>query len=227
MKEYFTHDYNARSDPRLIRLQMKHGMEGLGAYWCIIEMLYEEGGYLPVDEYERITFELRTNYDLIQNVIHNFGLFTTDDNLFWSESVIKRLKVISDKSEKARQSISKRWEKYERITNVLRTYNDGNTIKGNNIKGNNIKGNEKAENFDFDILTKNDVWMQTTYSNAKISENADVKFDRYEELMKVFIAEQKLNGIPKSEWDYRNHFTNWIKIQFRKHENQVKKMMMP
>jgi hypothetical protein len=124
---YFQHDCNARSDRKMVNLIMKHGMEGVGVYWCIVEMLYEEGGYLPL-EYERITFELRTNYELVKSVIHDFSLFNFDEKQLWSDSVLFRLKERSNKSEKAKESISKRWE-YERNTNVIRQYSSRNTKK--------------------------------------------------------------------------------------------------
>lgn len=136
MKEFFSHDYNSRSDPKLQKLQMKLGLKGIGAYWCIVEMLYEEGGYLPLTEYERITFELRTEYDFIKSVIQDYDLFKNDGIKFWSESAIDRLKLRSEKSEKARQSINKRWVKYERITDVLQKKYDSNTIKVKESKEN-------------------------------------------------------------------------------------------
>ena len=144
MKEtfYFSHDYNARSDWKLVKVSMKHGMEWVWAYWCIIEMLYEEWWYLNIEEYERITFELRVSYELVESLINNFWLFEKDDVKFWSNSVLDRLKQRMDKSEKARISVQKRWDKKkEENTNVLRTNNDSNTIKERKIKEN--KGNNK------------------------------------------------------------------------------------
>jgi hypothetical protein len=123
---YFKHDYNARADRKMIKVIMKHGMQGIGVYWCIIEMLYEEGGYLP-NEYERITFELRTELKLVESVILEFDLFKLDADKFWSESVLDRLNERCEKSVKARESINKRWSKYERNTNVLQKNNEGNT----------------------------------------------------------------------------------------------------
>ncbi|HNG97554.1 MAG TPA: DUF4373 domain-containing protein, partial [Candidatus Absconditabacterales bacterium] len=110
MKEtfYFSHDYNARSDGKLIKVAMKYGMEGIGTYWCIIEMLYEEGGYLDLEEYERITFELRMEYKIVESILNDFGLFEKDDKKFWSNSVLDRLKQRMIKSEKARISVQKR-----------------------------------------------------------------------------------------------------------------------
>lgn len=131
--EYFSHDYKARHDRKLVTLLMKKGVEGIGVFWCIIEMLYEEGGRINTNEYERITFELRTSYDVVKSVVEDFKLFKIVDEQFYSESVIDRLKQRSDKSAKARESISKRWEK-SKNTDVIRTYNDSNTIKESKVK---------------------------------------------------------------------------------------------
>lgn len=129
MKEYFSHDYNSRNDKKIIKLSMRHGVAGIGIYWCIVEMLYEESGYLNVNEYERISFELRTEYELVKSVINDFDLFCFDGDLFYSESALNRLNQRSEKSHKARESINKRWEKAKDNTNVIRTNNDSNTIK--------------------------------------------------------------------------------------------------
>ena len=113
---YFSHDYNARNDRKMRALTMKHGMLGVGVFWCIIEMLYEEVGFLPM-EYERIAFELRIDTNVIRSVIEDFELFEHDEERFWSESILTRLQERCDKSEKARKSIMARWIKYERNTN--------------------------------------------------------------------------------------------------------------
>ena len=107
---YFSHDYYARMDRKLVKLAMKHGMAGIGVYWCIIEMLYEECGFLPID-YDQISFDLRTTPELIKSVINDFELFDTEDDTFFSYPVIDRLKERAGKSEKARQSIQIRWDK--------------------------------------------------------------------------------------------------------------------
>lgn len=124
---YFTHDYNARNDWKLVKVMMKHWLIWVWAYWCIVEMLYEEWWYLPL-EYERITFELRTTENVIQSLINDFWLFENDWENFWSNSIIDRLKERQEKSEKAKQSIQARWDK-KNNTNVLRTNYDSNTIK--------------------------------------------------------------------------------------------------
>jgi hypothetical protein len=151
MKEYFSHDYNARNDTKLVKVFMKHGLSGIGAFWCIIEMLYEESGYLIRTEYERIAFELRTEYDTIKSVVEDFELFEFDGDKFYSSSALERLNERMTKSEKARKSVQKRWEKHKRNTNVLDSNNDRNTskVKESKVKDSKVKdskGNEIKEN---------------------------------------------------------------------------------
>jgi len=146
---YFPHDYNSRHDRKLINVIMKHGMVGIGVYWCIVEMLYEEGGYLPL-EYERITFELRTEKSVIQSIINDFELFNISDDQFYSEAVIERLQKRCEKSESARKSINYRWDKIKNSTNVLQSNVKRNTIKEK--KGKEKKGKEKKE-YSSDFLT--------------------------------------------------------------------------
>jgi len=108
---YFSHDYYARTDRKLVALAMKHGMVGIGVFWCLVEMLYEEGGAMPM-ECERIAFALRTDVVIIKSVINDFELFEFDADLFWSNSIIERLKLRCEKSAKAKKSALKRWEKF-------------------------------------------------------------------------------------------------------------------
>jgi hypothetical protein len=103
-------------------------LEGIGAYWCIVEMLYENDGILPT-EYDRIAFELRADNNLIKSVINDFELFIVNGDTFYSESVNSRLKIRTNKSEKARENVAKRWDKYKGNTTVLQSNEVSNTIK--------------------------------------------------------------------------------------------------
>ena len=157
--KWFSHDYNSRSDGKILKLRMKHGMEGVGVYWCIVEMLYEQDGFMGLNEYDRITFELRTNEELVRSVIHDFQLFEINCDKFWSNTGMERLAIRKDKSEQAKDAINKRWEEERKrkslITNtentdVLPPNNDSNTIKDsivNNNKGNNNTKAPKKEDF--------------------------------------------------------------------------------
>jgi hypothetical protein len=111
---YFSHDYYSRSNRKLVAIKMKHGMEGVGVFWCLTEMLYEEGGYYPHD-YENLCYELRVDESLIHSILNNFNLFQSDEEYFWSESVLERLRIRCTKSAKAKKSIEARWERLGKL----------------------------------------------------------------------------------------------------------------
>lgn len=133
MSEYFSHDYNARNDLNMKKLFMGEGLAGIGLYWCIVEMLYEKGGYIELDYIPIIAFDLRTTEEVVHHVIENYGLFNSNETHFYSSGVLNRLNLRAEKSEKARKSIEARWKKSKSNngddTNEIRPYNESNTIK--------------------------------------------------------------------------------------------------
>ena len=136
---YFSHDYNARNDIKIKKLLSKHGYLGYGIFWAIIEDLYNNTNVLRLD-YDTISFDLRCEISTVKSIINDFDLFVIDGDIFGSTSVERRLEERNEKSEKARQSVLKRWSKKEIDTNVLQTNNDSNTIKERKGKENIIKG---------------------------------------------------------------------------------------
>jgi hypothetical protein len=134
MKDYFSHDYNARNDKEMVKVLMKLNLTGVGLFWCIIEMLYEENGFLLLSECERIAFELRTENEIIKSLINDFILFKNDGIKFWSESVLRRIEIRNNKSITARESAKKRWIEYNGNANALHSHSKGNAIKESKLK---------------------------------------------------------------------------------------------
>jgi hypothetical protein len=154
---YFSHDYNARNDIKIKKLLSKHGYLGYGIFWAIIEDLYNNTNVLRLD-YDTISFDLRCEISIVKSIINDFDLFVIDGDIFGSTSVERRLEERNEKSEKARQSVLKRWSKKEIDTNVLQTNNDSNTIKERKGKENNIKGLHLFKN---SIIFDKNIFKQT------------------------------------------------------------------
>ena len=87
---YFSHDYNARNDEKIKRLIRKHGMQGYGVFWSIVEDLYNNTNALRTD-YEGIAYDLRSDSDLVASVVNDFDLFIFNGDYFGSNSVQERL----------------------------------------------------------------------------------------------------------------------------------------
>ena len=127
---YFSHDYNVRSDDKIKRLIRKHGMEGYGVYWAIIEDLYNNTNVLRLD-YDGISYDLRVYDTVVESIINDFDLFEISGDTFGSISIQKRLEIRNEKSKKARESVAKRWAK---DTNVSQPAYERNTKKEKKVK---------------------------------------------------------------------------------------------
>jgi hypothetical protein len=108
---YFSHDANAKDDPKILQLRMEMGWEGYGLFWALIEMLRNESDHRMQKHYKSIAFALHTNEESIKKLVNDFDLFGTDDQFFWSESLLKRMELKEAKSEKMRNAANKRWNK--------------------------------------------------------------------------------------------------------------------
>ena len=139
---YFSHDYNSRNDEKIKKLIRKHGMQGYGIFWAIVEELYNNANALHLD-YDGIAFDLRTESEIIKSVLHDFDLFVFNGDNFGSLSVQNRINNRQDKSQKARDSAYSRWNKNKIDANALQMQSDSNAIKER--KGKEIKGKESKE----------------------------------------------------------------------------------
>lgn len=121
-KSYFRHDYNARNDIKLQSVITKHGAVGIGVYWIIVEMLYQNGGELPLDIARNISVAYFTDFKVVESVIKDFDLFENDGNVFWSVRIrqtIDNTKKVSDARKAAsRQRWCRKQEKPENPEDV-------------------------------------------------------------------------------------------------------------
>lgn len=230
---YFSHDYNTRNDEKIKSLIFKHGLRGYGIYWAIIEDLYNNANVLR-NEYERIAYELREDKTIVESVIKDFDLFVFEGEIFGSMSVQKRLDERNAKSVKAKESVKKRWDKYERNTNVLPTQNEGNTIKEK--KGEESKREEKKEILQNDILPLSPEYVKF---NNWIKENAmdilnirdqiteaeffKLKSQNSPEMIKdVLLSMHNTKGIEKKYKSVYLTATNWIKLRNKNNQTDGK-----
>lgn len=140
---YFSHDFDSRNDPKMRKLRRKHGAAGVGLFWMIVEMLYEQEGYLPYDV-DDLAYDLRESEATIQSVITEFDLFENDGVKFWSRSVLRRLEERRDKIEKARRAGEASARSRRKEKDVEQTFNGRSTIKGKERKEKEIEDGDNA-----------------------------------------------------------------------------------
>ena len=133
MCQYFSHDYNARADIKMRRLQYDLGMWGVGTYWSLVEELYAAGNHLLTRDLPMIAKSFGTTLKKLMRVVNDYELFhiEQDDNgeFIYSVSVGKRLDLRKETakrrdvktevnetqrekvSEARREAANKRWGK--------------------------------------------------------------------------------------------------------------------
>lgn len=206
MKEYFSHDLKARNDRKMVRLTMAHGMQGVGIYWCIVEMLYEEEGRLMRTECERIAFELRVDVCAVESVIFDFDLFQYDEKTFWSASVDRRIEAQIQVSQGAKKAAKARWQKFENQSvsndnaNAMRTHTERNANKEKKSKEKESKVNTNSI-----ALTGKTPEEKVNDFSAEILKSGSAKYDN-QLLNEFFNYWSERNQKGKMRWELEKTF---------------------
>lgn len=118
---YFSHDSNARHDPKILAMRADYDITGYGIFWTIIEMLRESEDYrLPYKKYifKAIAMQVQSDaytsekiHKFIDDCISEYELFDTDDEYFWSYSLLKRMDKKEELRQKRKEAAEKRWNK--------------------------------------------------------------------------------------------------------------------
>jgi hypothetical protein len=131
---YFSHDSNARNDEKVVDLRFSHGWEGYGIYWAIIEMLRDTATYSMQLDCKRIAFALQVNEKIIKGVICDFDLFVIDGDVFYSDSLKRRMAYREKVSDERRKAARKRWDNANADAIAMQTECKSNALKEKKVK---------------------------------------------------------------------------------------------
>lgn len=127
-KNYFSHDYGARV--KLSAMRRKCGLEGVGFYWCFVEMLHEEGGTIKESLVEGIAYDLHIEPEKAMSVIKDFGLFTVRKGKITCDRVDSNLAKKAAVSQARREAAGQRWNGVPEETSNLPTRAEKNETDG-------------------------------------------------------------------------------------------------
>lgn len=238
---YFQHDYNARNDPKLQAVMIKYGLAGIGAFWCIVEMLYEQDGTLPITSISSIAYTLHADEEMLKNIVCKMDLFECNKKNFWSRSVRKRLGLINEISDIRRKAAEKRWKSSKKSdakamqmqcksnakaqnndANAMQTECKCNAIKEKEIKGNDIKDitpTPCARSAREEELFQEFGQMQSAWEEIAMKFGKDIP--SLKKILQDFILECRAKGTAHSSIsDLRCHFVDWARIQIQQQEKQ-------
>ena len=132
---YFSHDYNAANDTKILFLRHQLGMEGYGIYWYLIEQLANAGGKLPLELIPVLAMQMHCTDVKVNGVLMNFDLFTIESGEFWSHRLQDHLDLRLKLSQSGRAGANNRWKNGGAIRGAI---GEGNAKerKGKEIKVN-------------------------------------------------------------------------------------------
>ncbi len=152
---WFTHDANAKDDPKVLMLLDQLGLEGYGIFWILIETLRDQPQYrYPVKMIPILAKRYYTSGEKMMAVVRNYELFDIDnEQFFFSHSLDRRMQALDNKREIARLAGKASAEKRrqlaksnDRSTSVQPALNDSSTIIVQySTLQNNIKESNKAK----------------------------------------------------------------------------------
>lgn len=135
-KFFFSHDFDARNDLKIINLRAEYGWEGYGIFWALCETIAENDNPIPIDNINGLSFILGVEKTFLSTFIKfciDEDLFIEVDNSITSKSLEERLEHKREKSRKAKESAERRWKNANKKhlesddnANALQTQSDSN-----------------------------------------------------------------------------------------------------
>ena len=227
---YFTHDYGARNDPKILELRAVYGLEGLGLYWCIVETLAEaEDGYINPNLLAGLSIGYGLTKAKLQEYIDfmiNVELMRVDENGYYSKRMMEHKQIRKKLSDAGKKGAKSRWgnrvangEANEELKGGHSTPNaKEKKVKERKVKESKVKSNSNTERvFDFkkSLLDYGfekelvDEWM--IIRNKKKAVNSEFAYNSFILQVERAGAEKNelLRIIAEKQWAGFNH--EWMK----------------
>ena len=171
---YFSHDYNAANDTKILFLRHQLGMEGYGIYWYLIEQLANAGGKLPLELIPVLAMQMHCTDVKVNGVLMNFGLFTIESGEFWSERLAHHLELRLKLSESGKNGAINRWANRGAIGEGNAKKSKGKEIKKNKV----IKGKVLPILFRDSIYNDIEVFSQSFIGTQYESANFNFYYEK-------------------------------------------------
>lgn len=106
---YFSHDYTASDDVKILFLRQSLGMEGVGIFWYIIERMAQAGGRLPLKIIPVLSMQMQVTETKVQGVVQNFDLFEVEEIEFYSRRLMQTIDLRKTLQDAGTKGAVKRW----------------------------------------------------------------------------------------------------------------------
>ena len=143
---YFSHDSNAHTDPKILKLRMALGWEGYGIYWAIIENLRNQETYCICEsEFMFLTLSLAIDEAKLKQMLSkclDVKLLEISEGKVFSPSLLRRMER-ADEIRNKRKIAGAKGGKAK--ANAKATLKQNPSIKGKERKEKEIKEDKKTK----------------------------------------------------------------------------------
>lgn len=181
---YFSHDSNAKDDPKTMILIDQLGLEGYGIFWVLIETLRDQPELkYPLNLLPILARRYNTSGEKMMAVVSKYGLFEIDEEKnFFSLSLINRMIPLENAREQRRlagiaSGKARRKKMNDRSTTVQRLLNENEQSKVKESKEKKSKVKNKKER---DIILSELLNIYNYYQQVKPIKDIFMTFDDYE-----------------------------------------------
>jgi len=218
---YFSHDYNAANDVKILFMRQQLGMEGYGIYWYLIEHLADAGGRLPLKIIPVLAMQMQSQEIKIRAVISEFELFEIVDDTFFSIRLLNNLDRVNDlkinNSIKGKLSAEKR-----KSTAVEQRLNSGATKER---KGKEIKGNEIHNVFSENFLVHWQNWIDYKKTSHKFVYKTEMSLKiSFENLVRLS-ANNEQNAIEIINQSIANGWKGFFELKTTQNANRIESVV--
>ena len=218
---YFSHDYNAANDVKILFMRQQLGMEGYGIYWYLIEHLADAGGRLPLKIIPVLAMQMQSQEIKIRAVISEFELFEIVDDTFFSIRLLNNLDRVNDlkinNSIKGKLSAEKR-----KSTAVEQRLNSGATKER---KGKEIKGNEIHNVFSDNFLVHWQNWIDYKKTSHKFVYKTETSLKiSFENLVRLS-ANNEQNAIEIINQSIANGWKGFFELKTTQNANRIESVV--
>lgn len=205
---YFRHDSTACDDPKIMIMISEWGLEAYGIYWVIIEHLRNQPDYKShLKILKPLSMRHNSSEEKFSSVVSRYGLFIVENDVFFSPSLISRMRPMEEKKIKMKELADKRWGNN---AHVMRTHSVGNAIREDKIRED--KRIEDGKSKEMLVPHKDEIIYTIEHClSVAMLDSRWVKANKTTETeLKSFNSMLEKQGIyEKNPFEYKTHFANW------------------
>lgn len=223
---YFTHDYNARNDDKVLELRSIHGAEGYGVFWMVVETMAENSnGGIKVSLIGGLSLGYGVAKDTLMGIFNTcikIGLFYEKDGFYFSKRMLSHKELRNKLSLSGKAGAEKRWGGNSLPISPLMQRKGKERKENINNEDSRIKFSiQGLGDLDIQIYTSCEKWQlkemkeflvnsQQNFESIAMSNKVMSKIENFSVVLQEFVNMiQGTNDYQESS-QLRRYFGNWV-----------------